>query len=42
MRSRGFFRQKDKELDRKDGTSVHISKREEAEKRKLRKKGLIK
>jgi len=37
-----FFKPKDRDLHRKNGTSVHVSKRDEIEKRKLRKKGLIK
>ena len=42
MRRKPSFTRKDREIRRKDGTSVHISRREEIKNRKLRKKGMIK
>lgn len=35
-------KRKDQEFERKDGSSVHVSRREEIKTCKLRKKGLIK
>ena len=36
------FRRKEGEFEHKNGSSVHISRREEIKNNKLRKKGLIK
>ena len=42
MRRNHVFPRKSKEFERKDGSSVHVSRREEIKNRKLRKKGVIK
>ena len=37
-----LFRRKDQEFEHKNGTSTHVSRREEIKNNKFRKKGLIK
>ena len=42
LRRKHSLTRKDVEFERKNGSSVHVSRREEIKNNKLRKKGLIK
>lgn len=42
LRRKHSFTRKEGEFERKNGTSTHVSRREEIKNNKLRKKGLIK